>query len=244
MDDEQVQIASVTFEDILRTSLPCPADHLPWYIPKRFWHSLIATDRIPSCESAPLDAIKDTGRQDNGEQGPAQLTRDILLRCTGALVRLHNIRHIVVVSRNGGTVRRLLQLTNASRPARLLVLTDRISTVEELLGAPSGEGNLTIVRYGRAALVGAGELAKLPASYNIESDEDIIAGIGKPAGMKLSPEERYELKLEKLFQSARMIVDQQEQDGAPRTDDGRKLLFLYPDRNFTFVLASFVRMGP
>uniref|UniRef100_A0A182IKE4 Uncharacterized protein n=1 Tax=Anopheles atroparvus TaxID=41427 RepID=A0A182IKE4_ANOAO len=231
MEDEQVQIVSVTLEDILRTSLPTPADHLPWYIPKRFWHWLVATNQIPSCESVSLEDTNDTGRQDSSEHCPAQPTRDILLRCSVALVRLHNIRHIVVASRNGGTVKRLLQLTSNSRTFHLVVLTDRISTVVELLS--SGTGNLTIIRYGRAALVGDGELSKLPASYNIGSDEDIIDGIG---GLKVSPEKWYEVKLEKLFQSTRLILEQREHGCLSWAEDARKVLFLHR----SFVHSPFV----
>uniref|UniRef100_A0A182QKI8 Uncharacterized protein n=1 Tax=Anopheles farauti TaxID=69004 RepID=A0A182QKI8_9DIPT len=227
MEEEQTQIVSVTLKDIFRTALPSPGDLLPWYIPKCFWRSLVKTRQLAECETIALSRPTRTEHH-----CPAQPARDVLLQCALCLARLHNIRHVFVVSRNGGTVRRLLQLME--NELHVLVLSDRVSTVRELLHA-----NVALLRYGRAALAGDDDepIASLPACHGVAGDEDILCGDeqhGLPYHTSRDKAKLYAVKLAKLFQSARMVLEQTRPE-ACRKGSQQHVLYLFrsfPRANF------------
>uniref|UniRef100_A0A182T7L8 Uncharacterized protein n=1 Tax=Anopheles maculatus TaxID=74869 RepID=A0A182T7L8_9DIPT len=231
MEEEQTQIVSVTLKDIFHQAFPSPADLLPWYIPKCFWRSLLATRQLAACENVPLHR---PDADDADRYCPAQPTRDVLLQCGIALARLHQVQHVFIVSRNGGTVRRLLQLMkeNATELLYVLVLTDRISTVEEFQAVD----NVRLVRYGRAALEDDGPTSNLPACYGIASDEHILhQGRNHPNHTLPGSEALYEEKLLKLFQSARLVLEQMRPEARWNGLDGQ-VLYLYR----SFPEATFV----
>uniref|UniRef100_A0A6E8W8G0 Uncharacterized protein n=1 Tax=Anopheles coluzzii TaxID=1518534 RepID=A0A6E8W8G0_ANOCL len=231
MEKERAEIVSVTLKDIFRGALPSPADLLPWYIPKCFWRSLVDTRHIAACETVTLARPLPSEQLANDQHCPAQPARDILLQCGISLARLHHALHVLVVSRNGGTVRRLLQLTK-EHPAdslHVLVLSDRSSTVEEFLRSCDPD-RVTVVRYGRAVTVGdIGSTSTAPAIHGVESDEEILlCGDG-------SREELYEQKLAKLFHSARLVLEQLRPEACRKGVDPCAL-YLYR----TFPQATFV----
>lgn len=110
------QVLNDIFEDTLRKS----PSSLPWHIPKHFLEASIAqqskrssTTREsffkPGTTFAPLNA------DHFAEPSPEQPLRDALLNSAITLADLLGIQTVLIASRNGGTVRRLRELTERFR---------------------------------------------------------------------------------------------------------------------------------